>query len=444
MSQTSCVRMLQAGPVSLKFQDGELRYLYVGDKEIVRRIYFAARNKNFDTAMPEFRRMDVQAGVDHFTISLDAVCRSVGVDFSWRGEITGTPDGTITFHVTGEAGMPFPSPRIGLCILFGVESLAGQAFDTVDVDGQRETGIFCQDVSPDFLVSNHFNRLHYCTEAGMDVTLDISGRGSGMEDQRNYCDSSYKAYHSLDYPYPEVPSGEARSDTLTLHVRNAPPQSQPVEQVHVAVGEALPGKLMPVLLPAEASNNTLQYYQLNENRAQYQHAPVISWLFNPVAHLSDDDTLMENVSSIIDQVRTVRTVRTYAPEAKIRLDPISFECMHPRPARDPRNTTPFAAAWAAALMACTARAGVDEAVFTLAAGPADAVLQVFQYYQGHQVLAVEITAHDPFSVQALAVEASGKTILWLTNMAAEPQIVSIDSTGSSIPLEPYEVRQIHL
>src|SRR5690242_14193058 len=31
---------LNAGPIRLKFIDGELRYLYVGDKEIVRRIYF--------------------------------------------------------------------------------------------------------------------------------------------------------------------------------------------------------------------------------------------------------------------------------------------------------------------------------------------------------------------------------------------------------------------
>src|SRR5258708_2214068 len=42
---------LRAGPVRLKFADGELRYLRVGDKEIIRRIYFAVRAGNWDTAM---------------------------------------------------------------------------------------------------------------------------------------------------------------------------------------------------------------------------------------------------------------------------------------------------------------------------------------------------------------------------------------------------------
>src|SRR4051794_3324508 len=33
-------RHLRAGPITLKFQDGQLRYLRVGEKEMIRRIYF--------------------------------------------------------------------------------------------------------------------------------------------------------------------------------------------------------------------------------------------------------------------------------------------------------------------------------------------------------------------------------------------------------------------
>jgi len=43
-TQPSVPRLLHAGPITVKLEDGELRYLYVGQKEIVRRVYFAVRD----------------------------------------------------------------------------------------------------------------------------------------------------------------------------------------------------------------------------------------------------------------------------------------------------------------------------------------------------------------------------------------------------------------
>jgi hypothetical protein len=40
---------LQAGPVTADYADGFLRYIRVGDREIVRMIYFAIRDQNWKT-----------------------------------------------------------------------------------------------------------------------------------------------------------------------------------------------------------------------------------------------------------------------------------------------------------------------------------------------------------------------------------------------------------
>src|SRR6202035_2486754 len=115
---------LQAGPIRLKLQDGQLRYLRVGDKEIVRRIYFGVRDGNWATAMPTYTLMKIDNAGDHFTIQMAADCRMGAVDFSWTGSIVGTADGKITFHAEGTPNASFDSNRIGLCVLYGTPSLA--------------------------------------------------------------------------------------------------------------------------------------------------------------------------------------------------------------------------------------------------------------------------------------------------------------------------------
>ena len=50
---------LRAGPVRLTFKDGELRYLKVGDREIVRRIYFCIRQADWDPPMPQFELIEL-------------------------------------------------------------------------------------------------------------------------------------------------------------------------------------------------------------------------------------------------------------------------------------------------------------------------------------------------------------------------------------------------
>src|SRR5271155_1963387 len=64
MTKANPPQILTAGPIRLKYQDGELRYLRVGDRELVRRIYFGVRDATFQTYMPVINHVEVNAQAD--------------------------------------------------------------------------------------------------------------------------------------------------------------------------------------------------------------------------------------------------------------------------------------------------------------------------------------------------------------------------------------------
>ena len=80
---------LRAGPFSLVYEAGDLRYIRLGDKEVVPHIYVAVRDHNWATAPVELRDVQIDAGADRFSVRYEVVNRMPGVHFSWRGEIIG-------------------------------------------------------------------------------------------------------------------------------------------------------------------------------------------------------------------------------------------------------------------------------------------------------------------------------------------------------------------
>ena len=440
---------LQAGPIRVNFQDGELRYLYVGGREIVRRIYFAVRDANWDTAMPEFSRLEVRQQADSFQIWLEATARNPLAAYRWSGEITGTADGRITFAVRGQAVETFSSPRIGLNILYGADALAGQAYETLDARGAATAGVFPRAVDPQELFAVDFRALRYTVD-GMTVQCAVTGARIDMEDQRNFCDSSYKALSWLPYPYPEVPAQVEHGETLTLTVTHAPAATpgDGVTRVMLDTGRRDPSRAsgssdaggpytgwMPALLTANGEENA-SFVTLNRGREPFVGADEVAWAFNPAAHMPDDDTFMENITAVVDQAATVRT---FAPAARLRVAPIGFDSPYPRPARDARNQQRFAAAWTAALAGELARADVEEATFATSPG-ADPILRALQELRGCPLRPVTVTGPLPAPLRAFAVIVEGETRLWLINITARSQSVQLalpPTAGARVcPLAP--------
>ncbi|MHB1458892.1 MAG: hypothetical protein ACYC0V_18430 [Armatimonadota bacterium] len=422
LRKPSVIHHLHAGPVSVKFQDGELRYLYVGEKEIIRRVYFGVRDSRWDTVMPELSNIDVQQDDTSFDISFDAVCTNDEADYGWHGEIHGNADGTIIFTVDGTPNADFDSPRIGINILYGSGSLAGQAFWLLDGAGTATTGIFPVDVSDNLLADcNSFRTLRYTTEDGMTVSAGLDTICIGMEDQRNYGDSSYKAFSSMSYRYPCVRQGKERSQVFIMQVENVPCEAIPIGRIQAAIGELIPGAKMPnIISSGPLSGDDFQTY--NHEPLKYADTDLFIMPYNPAAHMPDDDTFMENIPTILDWVRTIRA---FAPDARFRFDPIDIDSPYPRAGKDPRNYGLFAASWCARVVKYLALGGVDEGAFALDTGYAASMLRRFIPFAGHPILKVDVSPGTPSPIDMMAVDEDNGIIIWLMNLTDQPQQISL-------------------
>lgn len=425
---------LHAGPVKVKFSEGELRYLRVGDEEIVRRIYFAVRNEHWDTIMPKFTRLDLDDQHDHFTVHLAAKCRNESVDYQWTATITGDSNGKITFAAEGAAQADFASNRIGLCVLHGTPQLAGRSFETfVSADAPPNRGLFSKEIDAELLASD-YRTIHYDTAAGVHVSC--AGSGSGlfrMEDQRNYGDSSYKAYFPIAYSYPKIVKGSAEAQAVTITVAGTAPAAatQPaVRPTRVQVGDPIAGKKLPQFLPADPDHKSPGFHALNFNRPKFHDASVLLWNYTAVTHLPDDDVVLENLPTVIDQARTARE---FAPQASLHIGPITLDPPSPHPDYVPARPGTFAAAWATALYGNLARAGISKVTYAPCGAAADQALKSIERYAGRALLATPITPGFPLTdqgsspIQAFAARGEDNDAVWLINVTSQPREVFLDN-----------------
>lgn len=406
-------QVLDAGPVRLKLQDGELRYLRVGDKEIVRRIYFAVRNGNWDTAMPRFTQVKVDKAADHFAVQLAAECKMGAVEYSWTAKITGAPDGKISFVAEGTPGADFDSNRIGLCVLFGTPSLAGQGFETDGTTPAR--GTFPKLVSAKH-VADQFHTLSYEAPNGLRVSVNSDGAIFDMEDQRNWGDSSWKAFAPLPYAYKHVAKGDTKKQTITVSVSGLNAgnrQAAPQEPVTVEIGVPAEGKRLPSLATAALSEKTIDFTAISFKRDAFKDKKRIDWSYAPTTHLPDNDTIMENLPAIADQANTIREIN---PTAELHAGPLRLSAK----SEDPRSKEPIAAAWALGAMKYLAAGGVTDAYFDLKGEIPTAALDAIRPYAQHQMLDVETSPRNSTRVLALGCIDQRARVVFIINTTPRP------------------------
>ena len=76
-------RMLQAGPLSLIFEDGSVRYIRLGEREILRRVYVAVRDHNWDIVVPLISDLRIESDDESFHITYEAEHKLREVEFRW-------------------------------------------------------------------------------------------------------------------------------------------------------------------------------------------------------------------------------------------------------------------------------------------------------------------------------------------------------------------------
>lgn len=247
---------LRAGPLLVTLEDGALRSLrlfHAPQHEILRGIYAAVRDHNWNTIAPRFLSYEVEAREDAFRVHFVAEHVTNEVDFIWQGTISGSSAGEIIFTFDGQVRRAFRKNRVGFCVLHPLE-LAGAELE-VETPTSTLYSVFPVAISPHQPFTDIVAMRYACAAASfaaapIRMELRLSGELFEMEDQRNWTDASYKTYCTpLRLPCPgELAAGERVVQSVTLRPLNLPVESPHLahpaeEQLHVEVSSEHAGSL---------------------------------------------------------------------------------------------------------------------------------------------------------------------------------------------------------
>ena len=129
---------LRAGPLTAMLDGVDLRYVKLGEVELVRRIYAAVRDQNWNTIPGVAVNSEVDLREDAFDVRFDVSTRQRRARLLVAGKISGTADGRLSFSLDGRAGRDFPYNRIGFCVLHPWRETAGARYSGETPDGPIE------------------------------------------------------------------------------------------------------------------------------------------------------------------------------------------------------------------------------------------------------------------------------------------------------------------
>lgn len=262
------LRPLRAGPVTMFLDGVDLRYLRIGGTELVRRIYVAVRDVDWDTVPGVVSGLELDGSDDGFRVSFDVRHARREVDFSWRGTITGDAGGRVEYALDGVAGQPFPYNRIGICVHHPWRETAGAPFVARTPEGEIE-GSF-----PDVIGVQAFDGIHYALFDAFD-RLEVSLAGGGRllfefegdlwetEDHRNWTDANFKTYStpmSLGRPAP-LEARQALRQRLVITPLDVPVVGAAGGPVRVTLGEPTGTRMPPVGLGQDRDRHALDEHE---------------------------------------------------------------------------------------------------------------------------------------------------------------------------------------
>jgi hypothetical protein len=254
---------LRAGPLTLELDGADLRYVAYNGHELVRRIYTAVRDLDWDTIEGRIVSREIDAREDAFDVRIELEHRSGDIAFDCTLEASGTEDGLVSYVMRGRAVRSFEFAKIGLNLHHPIDGLAGRRYSGTSVDGPIH-GWMPNWIHPqihlradlwDLPIFPPVTDLTLAHECGT-VKLDF-GEPYETEDQRNWSDQSYKTYsmpahlgyhHAIsaaDVMVQKIRLGFTRSPGVVRRPRRAagPPTSS---DVTLTIGEPIGRRLPPL------------------------------------------------------------------------------------------------------------------------------------------------------------------------------------------------------
>jgi hypothetical protein len=243
--------LLRAGPLSMVFENGDLRYVRVDNELILLRVYWAVRDANWGTAPMEMGELRIDARDDSFDVRYKARCTNAqhNIDFLAEVSITGGEDGSLSFVLNGTSLSDFKRNRIGFCVLHPAAQ-AGATCKIEHVDGSTEMAklpkfiVGAQPVEP--FAEMRGLRVHL--KGNTVAAMRFEGDTFEMEDQRNWTDASFKTFCTpLRLPFPvELKKGEHIKQVVSLKTEGVPATkraTKPLDAITFAVSNT--SKLLP-------------------------------------------------------------------------------------------------------------------------------------------------------------------------------------------------------
>jgi hypothetical protein len=235
---------LNAGALSAELDGIDLRYIRIGDTELVRRVHAAVRGVGWSTVPAEVTSREADVTEDGFSVRFSARHLSDEIDFSWDGSLVGAADG-ITCTLDGVAGRDIVFNRIGYCVLHPPRPASYRALSPEgEVRGELPELIAPQRFGEGryYPMFPSFSELELEYRDGARVRFVLEGDLWETEDQRNWTDASFKTYGTplaLGFPH-RLPAGARVRQTVTIAV-DAParPRRRSVQPVQALVGEPL-------------------------------------------------------------------------------------------------------------------------------------------------------------------------------------------------------------
>jgi hypothetical protein len=248
------MRVLQAGPVTVLLDGIDLRYLRIGGTELVRRVYAAVRDVDWDTVPGTVSGLQVEQADGRFRVEFDARHTRRDIDFGWHGTITGEESGRVEVVFDGRAERELPYNRIGLCIHHPWREAKAARFRARTPDGEVE-GAFPDEIGPQAIVDGayhalfpSYDRLEVELPAGGRLLLEFEGDLWETEDHRNWTDANFKTYSTpiaLGRPVP-LAAGQGLRQRLVITPADVPEGTTREGAVRLSVGEPI-GTRVPAI-----------------------------------------------------------------------------------------------------------------------------------------------------------------------------------------------------
>lgn len=222
---------LKAGQLEVVYENGSLRWIRLGDSEILRMIYSAVRDRNWGTIEPRIESESIQTTENSFEIELKVCYQSGPIHFIAEYTISGA-NNTIWFRMSGIAQSDFLKNRIGFCVLHPIRECAGKPGRVIHPDERTSDFVFPEQISPNQPVKN-VQSISWEPAAKTTAKLYFSGAVFEMEDQRNWTDASFKTYCTpLELPFPtEIKLGEKISQLVELVVETENHSGKPKQDL---------------------------------------------------------------------------------------------------------------------------------------------------------------------------------------------------------------------